>query len=143
MKLNNPFSLLLCLLIFTGALANPHDTDSGKDRNLRFDPPLNPNIKALHFDIKEILNPKPNDFELTEAAPMSNELGERWVLITLFNTASGQRLLKNENIVVTFANGDQSYAKELDETLKAKESLTKAVFFGRHRFPIIRVDVGR
>lgn len=142
MKTNIYICFLICWLASTSSQAKPHNSDLDKDTNLRFDTPVNPDIQALHFNQKEILKPKANDLELIETAPMSNELGERWVLITLRNKASGQRLFQNENIVATFANGEQAYAKDLNETLKARESLTKTVFFGRHRFPIIRLDVG-
>jgi hypothetical protein len=53
-------------------------------------------------------------------------------VITIKNTSPGKRLLKNENVVATYANGSQSYAQNIDEILDGNEVLTKAILFGVH-----------
>lgn len=72
---------------------------------------------------------------------LSNKRGERWAIVTLENTSSGQRLLNKESIVATFANGSQSYAWELDERLQGSEAITKSIYFGRQQFPLIKLAV--
>jgi hypothetical protein len=114
--------------------------DGVEDITLHFD---HPQGKLTHVDFrqKEVIKPVTNDFELIEAAFMSNNIGERYAVVTIKNTWPGQRIFRNENIVATFANGRQSYAHGLDEILKAGERLTKTIFFGSHRFPIVRVQL--
>ncbi len=94
---------------------------------------------AIDFDQDDPLYPTRNDFEIVQFAAMSNELGERWALMTIKNTSAGQRFLKNKNLVATFADGSQSYAAGLDEMLKGKQQLTKTIFFGYSKFPILSV----
>ena len=110
----------------------------GKERIMQFD-----QTKVTHprFRYENGLKPKPNDFRLREAAFMSNEIGERWAIITVENMSSGKRLLTRENIVATFADGSQANPSHLDETARAGELLTKTIFFGVRMFPILKVDV--
>ena len=72
---------------------------------------------------------------------MSSEFGERWVIITVENTSSGRRFLKSENVVATFADGSQLNPDHLDEYARGGELLTKTIFFGIRKFPIVKVDV--
>ena len=111
-----------------------------EDIILHFDQPQG---KLTHIDFrqKEVIKPVPNDFELIEAIFMSNNIGERYATVTIENTSPGQRIFRSENIVATFANGRQSNAIGLNEILKGRERLTKAIFFGSHRFPIVRVQL--
>ena len=113
------------------------------------DIPIDENI--LHFDdvqkdIEELYFPEENKikagasvFKIVEKYNMSNGLGERWAVMTIRNISAGKRLLKNDNIVATYANGDESYAQNLDDTLDGNEIVTKAVFFGIHKFPILHI----
>ena len=113
---------------------------SEKDRVLHFDQ-LQVPLKFLNFKHDDELKPIPNDFRIIEAAYLSNDIGERWAFVTFENKSSGQRFLKNRAIVATFVDGVQSYAHNLNQTLKGNERLTKAVFFGIHQFPIVSVQV--
>jgi len=111
-----------------------------KDIVLHFDQPQVP-INQLRFEKSDRLKPTPNDFRLIEVAFMSNNIGERWVIVTIENTSSGKRLLKNDHIIATLANGEQSQAFGVDDTLEGGEILTKAVHFGDHKFPIVQVQL--
>lgn len=98
-------------------------------------------IQHLDFDQDDPITPQSNDFSITEIFHLSNRRGERWALITFKNDSSGQRIIKNENVVATFADGSQIFAKNLDEKFSGGEQLTRSVFFGFNRYPIIRVSV--
>lgn len=135
----------ICVLLFTslawgvGVCGNHSVFES---RNLRFD--QSQGLQGgLHFDKDDELEPDKNDFQLVSSAYMSNDLGERWAMLTIENSSSGQRLLKAKNLVARFANGDQAYAINLDEVLKGKQRLTVAVFFGQHQFPIVDIELDR
>lgn len=137
-------SFLFCLLAaFSFTLSKAWAAGNGVppiNQNLRFDygPGL---LNGLHFDHDNELKPKANDFKILEKAFMSNARGERWAVLTLKNSSSGQRLLKNENIVARFADGSQAYAKNLDEVLSGKQKISMAIFFGMHKFPIIALEL--
>jgi len=103
-----------------------------------------PQVKNFYFDIDEHerLKPRPNDFELVHFAPMSNERGERWVLVTVRNTAVGRRFLKRDYIVATFANAHQANpSASLNEKIDAGESFTTTISFGVYKFPIVMLEV--
>lgn len=111
-----------------------------KDRVLHFDQPKAP-LTSLSFKHDDELKPTANDFRIVEVSYLSNDIGERWAIVTFENTSPGPRFLKNEAIVATFADGDQTNAFNLNETLKGNERLTKAIYFGIHHFPIVSVKV--
>ena len=115
--------------------------DVDEDRLLLFDD--TPRFQNLSFDIDESdrLKPKANDFELLHFAPMSNKIGERWILITVKNTSIGRRLFKSEHIVGTFANGEQTNPKGLNESVNAGQIFSKAIFFGINKFPIVILEI--
>ena len=114
------------------------DEDVNEEKSLLFDEHT-PRFDAFSFDIDESkrLKPKANDFKLLQFAPMSNKIGERWVLITVRNTSTGRRFLRSEYVVATFADGKQSHPIDLEESVDAEETFTKTIFFGVSKFPIV------
>lgn len=100
-------------------------------------PTLRGDIRFNQDDPKEI---KRHDFEVVDYALMSNEQGERWATVTFKNTSSGQRLLANEYLLAEFADGIQRFALNLDGKVESGQVLTRTVFFGYHRFPILRLQ---
>ena len=90
----------------------------------------------------EILDIERNDFKLIDYQLMSSESGERYALVSIKNTSSGQRILRKENIVAIFANCTSLYPQEIEETLAGNETLTKKIYFGKNKFPIIKVITG-
>jgi len=95
----------------------------------------------FRFDNEDEVKPELNDFELLNYSFLSSETGERWAVITIENTSAGRRILKNEHVVATFANGTRRKAINLDERFKPGEVITKAVSFSHHPFPIVSVDM--
>lgn len=110
---------------------------------LQFDPPSafggTVNGEPLNFDRDDPLAPEPSDFEVLAAAPMSNEVGERWALVTVRNTSVGHRILENDQLVAVFADGSRAPARNLGIRLAGGERVTQAVRFGIRKFPIIRL----
>jgi len=97
-------------------------------------------FQELYFPDEDKIKPATSVFQIVEKYYMSNGLGERWAVMTIKNTTAGKRLLKNDNVIATYANGDQSYAQNLDETLGGNAIVTKAVLFGIHKFPILHIE---
>jgi len=133
---------LLSGILFLLVLINHHDLmadDLPADAHiLHFDDVQN-DFQDLHFKDENKIKPGNSIFVIIDKYFMSNALGERWAVITIKNTSAGKRLLKNENIVATYADGSQSTAQNIDETLDGLDVLTKAVLFGFHKFPILTV----
>lgn len=137
------FALIFPVISFAGENGGEYrkDTDGDEDRLLLFDE--TPRFDNLSFDIDEAdrLKPKANDFELLHFAPMSNKIGERWVLITVKNTSTGRRFLKSEHIVVTFANEGQKNPIGLSESIDGGQVFSKSIFFGVNKFPIVMLEI--
>jgi hypothetical protein len=91
------------------------------------------------FCEEDILDIKRNDFKLMDYELMSSESGERYALVSIKNTSSGQRFLRKENLVAIFANCTSLYPQEIEQTLAGNETLTKKIYFGKNKFPIIKV----
>lgn len=100
-------------------------------------PSLRGGIRFNQDDPKQI---KRHDFKVLDYALMSNEQGERWATVTFENTSSGLRLLANEYLLAEFADGSQRFAVNLDGKVESGQILTRTVFFGYHRFPILRLQ---
>ena len=128
--------VLLALICPTISFADEKDGKYAKDKDvneeelLLFDENI-PRFNNFSFDVDESkrLKPKANDFKLLHFAPMSNKIGERWVLITVKNTSSGRRFLKSEYIAATFVNGEQVNPIDLDESVDAWKIVSKTIFF--------------
>ncbi|BFM14763.1 hypothetical protein R50073_09460 [Maricurvus nonylphenolicus] len=91
------------------------------------------------FCEEDILTPDKSDFDIVDYDLMSSEGGERYAIINIENTSSGQRILRRENLVAVFANCTSRYPEVLDQTLSGNEMLTKSIYFGKNKFPIIKV----
>ena len=105
---------------------------------LRFDTPLAITDNA-DSDRDNPLEPDSSSFILLDASSLSSDSGERWALVSLRNDAGGQRILRDDYLVAEFANGDRRHASNLEGSFAAAEQQRKMVFFGYHRFPILRV----
>ncbi len=105
---------------------------------LRFDTPLAITDNA-DFDRDNPLEPDSSSFILLDASSLSSDSGERWALVSLRNDAGGQRILRDDYLVAEFANGDRRHASNLEGSFAAAEQQRKMVFFGYHRFSILRV----
>jgi hypothetical protein len=130
------FAFIFPLVSFAG------EKDVNKDNLLLFDENT-PVFDKFSFDIDELerLKPKKNDFELLHFAPMSNKIGERWILITVRNKATGRRILKSEHIVATFVNGKQAYPVVIEKSVDGGEDFSDTIFFGVSKFPIVMLEI--
>ncbi|MDF1780554.1 MAG: hypothetical protein P1U67_04605 [Alcanivoracaceae bacterium] len=100
-------------------------------------PPLQGEIRFDQNDPKKIAR---HDFEVIDYALMSNDQGERWAVVTFRNNASGMRLLANEYLLANFSDGTQRFALNLEGKVEANQYITRNVFFGYHRFPILQLQ---
>lgn len=110
------------------------------DFTLHYDAvPLDPNVYQFQYDDK--LLPEPSDFTLANYAVLSDNVGQRWALVTVKNTSSGARIVTEKNIVATFASGERSYPLDFRERIKGHEVRSFAVNFGANAFPILMIEM--
>lgn len=134
-----PLVILFSHLFSSFSIADEYSIKQA-DTILYFDQPQS-SIEPLYFKHDDELKPVANDFRIVKASYLSNKIGGRWAVVTFENKSSGQRLLKNEAVVATFADGFQTNAHNLNEILKGSEQRTISVFFGNQQFPIVSVKV--
>ena len=94
------------------------------------------------FCEEDILDIKRNDFKLIDYELMSSESGERYALVSIKNTSSGRRILREKNLVAIFSNCTSLYPQKIEQTLAGNETLTKKIYFGKNKFPIIKIITG-
>lgn len=90
-----------------------------------------PNESGVFPDISE--------FEVLNFAPMSNEKGERWVVITINNLASGRRTLSHKHLLALMADGSRIHPVETSQSFQANETLSIVINFGESKFPLLDV----
>jgi hypothetical protein len=124
---------IIAVLVFITFLTNANENavlniDRSVSKNAEFSFPNNKNVK-----------PKQSDFELINYVIMSNELGERWAVLTLTNTSSGNRMLEQANIMATFADGKRQTPLDFKLNFEGKETQSITVSFGKSKFPILSI----
>lgn len=127
-------ALLLGIIVTAASTAARADNDTV----LRFDTPVQIDGDA-RFDRDSPLQPNASSFRIREANTLSSDSGERWALVTLQNSDGGKRILQNNYLVAEFANGERRHPTGLEGAFTAGEQQRKMVFFGYHRFPILRI----
>ena len=130
--------------VLLGLLLTAASTVARADNNtvLRFDTPVQIDGDA-RFDRDSPLQPSASSFRIREANTLSSDSGERWALVTLENNDGGKRILQDNYLVAEFANGERRHPTGLEGSFAAGEQQRKMVFFGYHRFPILRIFTAR
>jgi hypothetical protein len=93
----------------------------------------------LSFPNDSNIKPKKGDFEIINYVLMSNEVGERWSVITLTNLSSGNREFSHDHLIALFADGSRISPLEYKLNFKGQESQSVTVSFGVHKFPILSI----
>ena len=93
----------------------------------------------LSFPNDSNIYPKEGDFEIVNYVLMSNELGERWSVITLSNLSSGNRSLEHDHLMALFADGSRISPLEFKLNFNGNETQSITVPFGEHKFPILGI----
>lgn len=129
--MNKYISLAFVFMTFT-SLANETDV-------LTVDRVVSTNLE-LAFPNDKNLRAKPSDFELVNYVIMSNELGERWAVLTLTNTSAGNRTLEQDHLMALFADGERKNPLELKLNFEGRETQSITVSFGESKFPILSIS---
>ncbi len=97
------------------------------------------NNLELAFPNDKNVKPKASDFELINYVVMSNDLGERWAVITLTNTSSGRRILEHDHLMALFADGKRKSPPAFNVSFEGQETQSITVSFGENKFPILSI----
>jgi len=93
----------------------------------------------LSFPNDRNIKPKQSDFEILNYVLMSNELGERWVVVTLTNASTGSREFGHQHLLGLFADGSRMSPLPYKLNFKGQETQSITVSFGVHKFPILSI----
>ena len=97
------------------------------------------NSLELAFPNDKNIKPQSSDFILFNYVVMSNNMGERWAVITLTNSTSGSRTLKNVHLMALFANGKRKSPLDFTLNFEGNETQSITVLFGENKFPILSI----
>ena len=100
---------------------------------------LIPENFELAFPNEQNLKPRKSDFAVVNYALMSNQVGERWAVVTIKNLATGWRMLDRKHLLAIAANGERIMPIDIQQHFKAGETLTLTINFGEHQFPILSI----
>lgn len=115
-----------------------HTFSAQADEVLNVDRALASNIH-LSFPNEKDIAPKDSDFAILNYVLMSNEVGERYAVITLVNTSSGTRSLEQDHLIALFADGSRKAPTAEKLNFKGNETQSITVSFGTSKFPILAV----
>ncbi len=91
---------------------------------------------------ENLVEPEKNSFEILDYNVMSSEAGDRYSLMTIKNTSSGQRFLTEKHLVAIHANCFSQNPVTFKKKLSGGEVVTKNIYFGKNQFPIIKIVSG-
>ncbi len=94
---------------------------------------------ALAFPNDQNIKAKSSDFMLLNCVTMSNELGERWAVVTIINNANGGRMLEHEHLMALFADGTRTTPSTFKVSFEGQEIQSMTISFGENKFPILSI----
>lgn len=125
------------LLLFT-AMCTIFNVEASDSESLSIDRVIS-SAQVFAFPNDKNIKPVLSAFEVINYVPLSNELGERWAVITLSNTATGNRVLEHRHLQALLANGRRVKPQAFKINFEAKETQSVTVSFGKNKFPILSI----
>jgi hypothetical protein len=93
----------------------------------------------LSFPNEYNVQPDSSDFNVLNYILMSNEEGERWVVISIRNKASGTRSLNHKHLLSLLASGERVHPQEFKQSFGANETLSLTLRLAESIFPVLEV----
>jgi hypothetical protein len=121
--------ILGCMLLATSS----HATES-----LSIDRVVTSSL-GLSFPNESNVQPDLSDFDVLNYILMSNEEGERWVVLTIRNNASGTRSLNQKHLLSLLASGERVHPQEFKQSFAADETLSLTLRLAASKFPVLKV----
>ncbi|MEC4728626.1 hypothetical protein HWQ46_24190 [Shewanella sp. D64] len=124
------FSVLFSVLFSANSLAA--DNVFYIDRSV----PANVDIQFVN---NHDIQPDKSDFEVVNYIVMSNEDGERKAVVTLRNSASGERIFESSQLHALFADGKQRAPSAYKQIFAQGELISMTLSFGHRLLPILQI----
>lgn len=112
--------------------------DSEPSGALFFDKPIASSFPA-QFEIEEDLHPEQSSFRVLEVAFLSNEKGERWAMVNVFNTAASPRSIATNQVIALFADGSHRKPKSLSKRVDGGATETILIPVGISKAPLVKL----
>ncbi|MDQ8185801.1 hypothetical protein [Pelagicoccus sp. SDUM812002] len=131
--------LMLVLLSFLPfwIIAEP---PAPEDIVVSFDEVIIPQDELAFVTDWKTLKPDLSEFEIEYQRFLSNDLGERFALVTLFKRKSGLRIIDEKDIVGVLANGQRLHPIRLEGETQIGARGSIFVHFGQHQFPLAGLE---
>lgn len=99
------------------------------------------NVQDIEFAFENDRNlfPDVSEFKINHTVLMSNEIGERWGVLTITNQSSGRRQLQDKHIMALFADGTRHIPTDFKQVFNGNETQSITLNFGQHKFPILSI----
>ncbi|WP_223669236.1 hypothetical protein [Kangiella shandongensis] len=131
--MNKILTIIMAMAVTGAAYAGSYDRDA-----LTVDKTVEQDLE-FQFPNDDSIQPEISDFAVLNYVTMSNEYGERKVVITLQNTSTGNRIFTNDQVMALYANGSRRVAHEERISFKGKETQTLTLSFAASKYPILKV----
>ncbi len=105
---------------------------------LFFDQPIAEELK-LQYEEAEKERPQRSEFQIVDSAFLSNEIGERWALVTIHNLSSENRTFDEDQIAGILANGTIRKPLSIKRIVRGRDSQSVMLNFGPSKYPLVRV----
>ena len=105
---------------------------------LRFESSPFQNVQLSCERDKHIL-PKRSELQLNNYALLAANNGERVAIVTLTNTAGGQRIFNQDHIVAVMADCARLFPQEFEIRLAPRQQTTLQIHFGRTLQPVLQL----
>ncbi len=109
---------------------------------LHFDNPL-VRDSAIRCDLADQASPRKGDFKLLDYVLMSSEDGQRVAIVTIRNSAGGQRIFTDQHVVALLANCQTIHPVPFERTLDVGEEVSIQLSFGYRHYPVMKVLVSQ
>lgn len=86
------------------------------------------------------IEPDLSDFTVKNYILLSNDLGERWAVVTLKNESNSSRTLTEKHLLSTLANGERVFPSDFSQTFKGREVMSVTINFSINKFPILSIQ---
>jgi len=133
-------AIACCLL---GLLVNTFSSAAiavDTDLTLRFEN-IPYKTSEVYCENEQKIKPTTNDFELIDYTAMSSDQGNRYVLATIRNKSSGQRLFNQNHIIAILGDCSRIKPLSVEQKFEGKQTITTQLNFGISRYPILKVIV--
>lgn len=126
------------ILTLTIALVATGVAIAEDDLNLTVEPRVSGELK-LNFPNDDNIQPRKSSFRVLNFVLMSNELGERWAIVTLKNSSTTKRTFDHEQLMALFADGMRREPLAYKAVFDGLESQSLTISFGFSKFPILDI----